>query len=320
MKAASRISALLAGIAMVATASAAKADEITVGYFLEWPMPFQFAKVEGLYDEALGMKVNWKSFDAGTAMSAAMASGDVQISVSQGGQDLQIADIAVVYNDNDNCVVKAELEIDKDSAKELEGKKAGVPIGTAAHYGFLKQMAHFGVDVSTMEVVDMSPPDGAAAFAQGSLDMVCSWGGSLRRMKEHGNVLLTGAEKDAIGISVYDVTSVPASFAAENADVLAKFLKVTADMNAKWLTDSAEMLPVIAKDAGMSEADAADTLKGFQFPTVEAQLSDKWLGKATPEFLKGVGDFFKEQGNIPESRDTYDGAVNTGPLAAAAKM
>ena len=139
-------------------------------------------------------------------------------------------------------------------------------------------------------------------------------------MKEHGNVLLTGDEKDAIGISVYDVTSVPASFAAEQSDVLAKFLKVTADMNAMWLTDSEEMLPVIAKDSGMSEEDAADTLKGFQFPTVEDQLSDKWLGKATPEFLKGVGDFFKEQGNIPASRDTYDGAVNSGPLAAAAKM
>jgi taurine transport system substrate-binding protein len=53
------------------------------------------------------MKINWVSFDTGTAMSAAMASGDVQISVSQGvppfvvatsaGQDLQMADIAVVY-------------------------------------------------------------------------------------------------------------------------------------------------------------------------------------------------------------------------------
>jgi ABC-type taurine transport system substrate-binding protein len=52
MKAASRISALLAGIAMVATASVAKAEEITVAYFLEWPMPFQYAKVKGLYDEA----------------------------------------------------------------------------------------------------------------------------------------------------------------------------------------------------------------------------------------------------------------------------
>jgi taurine transport system substrate-binding protein len=330
MKLASRISSLLAGIAMIAAASAAKAEEITVAYFLEWPMPFQYAKAKGLYDEALGMKVNWKSFDAGTAMSAAMASGDVQISVSQGvppfvvatsaGQDLQIADIAVVYNDNDNCVVKEALEITKENAKELEGKKAGVPIGTAAHYGFLKQMEHFGVDVSTMEVVDMAPPDGAAAFAQGSLDIVCGWGGSLRRMMEHGNVLLTGAEKDEIGISVYDVTSVPASFAAESSDLLAKFLKVTADMNAKWLTDSAEMLPVIAKDAGMSEEDTAATLAGFQFPTVEQQLSDKWLGGATQSFLKGVGDFFKAQGNIPASRDTYDGAVNTGPLSAAAQM
>jgi taurine transport system substrate-binding protein len=330
MKLASRMSSLLAGIAMVAAASAAKAEEITVGYFLEWPMPFQYAKAKGLYDEALGMKVNWKSFDAGTAMSAAMASGDVQISVSQGvppfvvatsaGQDLQIADIAVVYNDNDNCVVKEELEITKENAKELEGKKAGVPIGTAAHYGFLKQMEHFGVDVSTMEVVDMAPPDGAAAFAQGSLDMVCGWGGSLRRMVEHGNVLLTGAEKDEIGISVYDVTSVPASFAAESSDVLAKFLKVTADMNAKWLTDSDEMLPVIAKDAGMSEEDTAATLAGFQFPTVEEQLSDKWLGGATQTFLKGVGDFFKAQGNIPASRDTYDGAVTTDALSSASQM
>jgi taurine transport system substrate-binding protein len=79
-------------------------------------------------------------------------------------------------------------------------------------------------------------------------------------MKEHGNVLLTGAEKDEIGISVFDVTSVPASFAAENGDVVAKFLKVTADMNAKWLTDSEEMLPVIAKDAGMDEDATMETL------------------------------------------------------------
>ena len=80
----------------------------------------------------------------------------------------------------------------------------------------------------------MAPPDGAAAIAQGAVDMACGWGGSLRRMKEHGNVLLTGAEKAEIGISVYDVTSVPAEFAAENAELLAKFLAVTAEMNAIW--------------------------------------------------------------------------------------
>ena len=68
-------------------------------------------------------------------------------------------------------------------------------------------MGHFGVDISSMDIVNMAPPDGAAAFAQGELDMVCGWGGSLRRMKEHGNVLLTGAEKEELGILVFDVTS-----------------------------------------------------------------------------------------------------------------
>ena len=328
------MTALLVSAASFSATSAYALDEITVAYFLEWPMPFQYAKVNGVYEKELGVKVNWKSFDAGTAMSAAMASGDVHISVSQGvppfvvatsaGQDLQVADIAVVYNDNDNCVVRAEKEATKDNAKDvLPGLKVAVPIGTAAHYGFLKQMEHFGIDTASMEVVDMAPPDGAAAIAQGSVDMACGWGGSLRRMKEHGNTLLTGAEKDAIGISVYDVTSVPASFAAEHGDILAKFLKVTADMNAKWAkggADAEEMLPVIAKDAGMDEAATRETMAGFQFPTVGDQLSDKWLGGGTQAFLKGVGDFFKAQGNIPASRDTYDGAVNTAALSAASQM
>ena len=59
-------------------------DELNVAYFEEWPMPFEYAKQIGAYDEALGMTVNWKAFGTGTAMSAAMASGDIDISVSQG--------------------------------------------------------------------------------------------------------------------------------------------------------------------------------------------------------------------------------------------
>lgn len=319
-------SAILAVAAIPANAM----EELTVAYFLEWPMPFEYAKVNGIYEKELGVKINWRSFDTGTAMSAAMASGDVHISVSQGvppfvvatsaGQDLQIVDVAVSYSDNDNCVVQSALGISKENAKDLEGKKAGVPIGTAAHYGFLKQMAHFGVDTSTMNIVDMAPPDGAAAFAQGNLDMVCGWGGALRRMKEHGNTLLTGAEKEELGIQVFDVTSVPSTFAAENPDLLAKFVKVTADMNKKFLSDSAEMIPVIAKDAGMDVDATTSTMAGFKFPSADEQLSAKWLGGGSQKFLKEVADFFVETGNIPAARDSYDSAINTGPLESAKGM
>nr|WP_099913493.1 ABC transporter substrate-binding protein [Puniceibacterium antarcticum] len=307
---------------------AAAHGSLTVGYFLEWPMPFEYAKQMGTYDEALGMTVNWVSFDTGTAMSAAMASGDVQMSVSQGvppfvvatsaGQDLQVLDVAVSYSDNDNCVVAEALEIDKDSADELAGKKVAVPLGTAAHYGFLRQMDHFGVDLASLDIVDMAPPDGAAAFAQGAVDMFCGWGGSLRRAKEFGNVLLTGAEKEDLGILVFDVTSGPASWVAENSDTVAKFLKVTADANAMWADEAnhAEMLPVIAKDAGMSEEATAETMATFVFPSVADQLSPKWLGGGAQEFMGGVAEVFVDAGSIDSALPSYADRVNTGPLSA----
>lgn len=330
MKIKSKLLGAVAGAAMLTGAQASA--EITVAYFLEWPMPFEYAKQMGTYEEALGMDINWVAFESGVKMSAAMASGDVQLSVSQGvppfvvatsaGQDLQILDVAVSYADNDNCVVRSELEIDKTNAGELAGKKVAVPLGTAAHYGFLSQMNHFGVDVGSMDVVDMDPSDGAAAIANGNVDMFCGWGGALRRAKEHGNVLLTGDEKTELGILVFDVTSGPADWVAENGDTVAKFLKVTADANAMWADEAnhAEMLPLIAKDAGMSEEATAETIATFKFPTVEEQLSAAWLGGNAQTFMKGVADVFVNAGSIDGALDSYAGAVNTGPLSEAGGM
>ena len=332
MRLKARMMGAVAGLALSAVASGAVAQEITVAYFTEWPMPFQYAKEMGTYDAEMGVKVNWRAFDTGTAMSAAMASGDVQLAVSQGlppfvvatsaGQDLQIVDVAVSYSDNDNCVVRADLEIDKDSAADLTGKKVAIPLGTAAHYGFLKQMAHFGVDIATLDIVNMAPPEGAVALAQSAVDMACGYGGGLNRMKEHGNVLLTGAEKEELGILVFDVTSTSASFAAENPELSAAFVKVTADANAMWNEGSnkAEMLSVIARDAGMDEAATERDMATFVFPSIEEQLSAKWLGGGAQDFMKGVAEVFVEAGSIPSALDSYTDRVNTTPLATAKDM
>ncbi|MCX7558510.1 ABC transporter substrate-binding protein [Sulfitobacter sp. F26204] len=321
----------VAAALMGLTGQAALADghgEITVGYFLEWPMPFLAAKASGAYDQALGMKVNWVSFETGTAMSAAMASGDVQLSVSQGvppfvvatsgGQDIQIVDVAVSYSDNDNCVVKSDLEIDKNSAGELAGKKVAVPLGTAAHYGFLRQMDHFGVDISTLSIVDMAPPEGAAALSQGAVDFACGYGGGLTRMKEYGNVLLTGKEKEELGILVFDVTTAPAAFIAENGDTVAKFVGVTAAANAEWNANkSDEMLAVIAEQSGMDVEATRASISSFVFPSIDEQLSQAWLGGNAATFMKGVAQVFVEAGSIDSALDSYEGAINTGPLEAA---
>ena len=315
----------------VQAASAQDLEELTVGYFLEWPMPMLAAKADGSYDEALGIDVKWVSFETGTAMSAAMASGDVHLSVSQGvppfvvavsgGQDIQSVDVAVSYSENDNCVFASELEMDKDSVSELNGKKVAVPLGTAAHYGFLRQMDHFGIDVASLQVVDMAPPEGAAALSQGAVDFACGWGGGLTRMREYGNSLLTGDEKEELGILVFDVTSSPASFIAENGDVVAKFVAVTAAANEAWKTSpTEEMLADIAEGSGMDLEAARSSISTMKFPSIEEQLSEKWFGGNAATFMKGVADVFVEAGSIESALDSYENAVNTGPLKAAQDM
>ncbi|MFK7902235.1 MAG: ABC transporter substrate-binding protein [Nitratireductor sp.] len=335
MKFTSKLLGSVAALAMLSTASVAQAGshikELTVAYFLEWPTPNQFAQANKVYSKALGIPVKWVSFDAGTAMSAAMASGDVHISFSQGvtpflvataaGQDLQVVDVAVSYSDNDNCVVRSELEITKDNVADLKGKKVAVPLGTAAHSGFLAQMKHFGIAESDLTIVDMAPSDSAAAFSQPSTDlaMACGWGGSLRTMKEHGNVIISGAEKEAVVGKVFDVTSVPTAFGEENAELLSKFLAVTAEMNAWYATGRDSMMPDIAKEAGMDMAGTTAVIDVFAFPTVAEQLSDAWMGKFVGEYLTNSAKTLEEGGKIKALAD-YNALINTSYLEAASKM
>ena len=78
------VSTGVAAVISTGAMTAANAEDLTVAYFMEWPTPNQFAQSQKIYEEELGISIKWVSFDAGTAMSAAMASGDVQISFSQG--------------------------------------------------------------------------------------------------------------------------------------------------------------------------------------------------------------------------------------------
>ena len=329
MKLTKTLTAMAVALAATTGSAAHALDELVVAYFMEWPTPNQHAQANKLYAEKMGIPVKWVAFDAGTAMSAAMASGDVHISYSQGvtpflvataaGQDLQIVDIAVSYSDNDNCVVRSELEITKENVMDLKGKKVAVPLGTAAHSGFLAQIKYFGMSESDFTIVDMAPSDSAAAFSQPSTDlaMACGWGGSLRTMKQHGNPIIEGAEKESVVGKVFDVTSVPTAFGEENPDVLSKFLAITAEMNAMYAKDPAPMMNDIAKEAGMDMEGTTAVIGTFVFPDTATQLSADWMGGGVADYLtnaaKGLGD------KITPLAD-YSAVVNSSYLEAASKM
>lgn len=299
-------------------------DEITVAYFLEWPTPNQVAQIEETYDEAMGLKVNWVSFNTGVEMSAAMVSGDVQIAYSQGlvpfanaitaGIELKTVGIAMSYAESDNCVVGSDTGIGIDNVTDLHGQQVAVPIGTVAHYKMLREMDHLGVDVSQLELVDLAPADGAAALQRGDVAMACGWGGALLRMLENGDILMTGAEMQEIGILVFDVVSVTDDFAANHGDLVTKFLQVTEDANAAYAADGASMHETIAEAAGMDVDAAITSLNTFKFLTAEEQLSEAWMGGTVQNFVQEVAEFFVEQGELEAALDDYAPFIDTSFL------
>ena len=298
-----------------------KPDQVTVGYFLEWPTANQSAQVEKLYDKAMGVEVKWRAFDSGTAMSAAMASGDVDLAYSQGfvpftvavsqGLPIKMIGVAVSYAENDNCVVSKKSGITQDSAKQLEGQSVAVPFGTVAHYKMLRVLTHLEVDTKKVKMLDMAPADGAAAIARGDVAMACGWGGALRRMKQYGPVLMSASDQEAMGIRVFDVISASNRFADKYPELVTQFLQVTDDANAAYIDEPDKYAPVIAKAAGLSVDDSNQILDLFDFPLKDTQLSTSWMGGTVQGYTKQVADFFVKHKQIPKALDDYSATIDT---------
>ncbi len=113
--------------------------------------------------------------------------------------------------------------------------------------------------------------------------MACGWGGALRRMKEHGNILLTGAEKRSLGILVFDATTA-LRVHAENGDTGREVPESHSRRKRMWNDEAmrAEMLPVIAKDAGM-DVDATQTCHIRDSQTLTTSCPKHgWVARAQP--------------------------------------
>lgn len=292
------LGSILAFNLSVSVANAA-AKEVKVAFFIEWPTPNQEDKVKGDYEKALGVPVKWTNFANGGAMTDAMLAGDIDISYSQGlvpfinavkaKAPVKLVDIAMEYGmGGTTCVTSNKSGITKANAKELEGKKVAVPLGTMAEYVFDESMKVVGADRSKMEIVQMDPEEGAAALVAGDVVMACMFGGnSIKAATEVGTRLLTVEEARAAGIMGIDIVSVTDKFMKENPAMVKAFIKVSHEANVRYKAGKSDM-NVIAKDAEMKLPDAKETIEGFKFLTPQETKESMEKGNLS-KFLKGMG-------------------------------
>ena len=306
----------------VSVANAA-ANEVRVAFFLEWATPNQEAKVKKTFDKALGVPVKWVDFKTGVEMTDAMLAGDIDISFSQGltpfvnavnaKAPIKLVDIAVIYGaGNTTCVVGNDIN-KENAASKLDGQKVAVPLGTMADYVFKETMRVVGADISNMKIVDMAPEDGAAAFVNGDVAMVCLFGGgSNAAAQEKGASLLTDAEAKAAGIAGIDITSVTNKFLKENPGMVRTFVEVTHEANARYNSGKSDM-NIIAKDAAMDVAGTKKQMDGFEFINA-AKMKSSYMNKGgiLMTYLEVMGNMFATSEN-PALSD-YSSVVDTSYL------
>lgn len=323
--------AATAALAMAASLGAAHAADVTlnIGYqpIVE---PSRVPQADGTYEKATGAKINWQKFDGGADVIAAIASGSLDIGyvgssplAAAASRELPIETIFVV-----GLISEAEALAVKsiDKPEDLAGKKIATPFVSTAHYSLLTALKHWNVDPKSVEILNLRPPEIAAAWERGDIDGAYVWDPVLAQLKKGGKVLATSADVADWGGPTFDAWIVSKKFAEEHPDVVTAFVKVTGDATAAYRADpdawnaTSPEAGKIARLTGAKQDEVPALLKGYIFPTLEEQAGEKLLGGGTVKAVADTSAFLLEQGKIPAALSDYSPYVSTRWVTDATKL
>lgn len=323
--------AATAALTLAASFGTAFAQELTlnIGYqpIVE---PSRVPQADGTYEKVTGAKINWQKFDGGADVIAAIASGSLDIGyvgssplAAAASRELPIETIFVV-----GLISEAEALAVKDIEKpgDLAGRKIATPFVSTAHYSLLTALKHWNVDAKSVEILNLRPPEIAAAWERGDLDGAYVWDPVLSELKKTGKVLATSADVAEWGGPTFDAWIVSKKFAEQHPDVVTAFVRVTGEATAAyranpdaWNAASPEA-EKIARLTGARQEEVPALLKGYIFPTLEEQAGEALLGGGTVKAVADTSAFLLEQGKIPAALSDYRPYVSTRWVTDATKL
>jgi taurine transport system substrate-binding protein len=317
-------------LALTITGSAIAEDlKLTIGYQTVVE-PSKVAQADGLYEKALGATIDWRKFDSGADVIAAIASGAVDIGyvgssplAAAASRDLPIQTIFVVGLIGESEALVARNGSGVAKVADLAGNKVAVPFVSTTHYSLLAALKHEGVDPKTVEILNLRPPEIAAAWERGDIDAAYVWDPALGQIRTSGEIIVDSAKVAEWGAPTFDAWIVRTDFAEKNPAAVTGFVKVTGDAYADFLkapeawSTSSEQAAKIARLTGAKLEDVPLLLKGYVFPPLADQASDKFLGGATVAAITATSAFLKEQGKIDAVLPDYGKYVSAKYVSEA---
>ena len=329
------IKTLLGTIGLVASfITAAHADEakkVVIAY-QTGAVPYLVGIANGDLAKQTGWDIEFRRFNSGADIFAAIASGDVQLGdvgsspyAASVSKDLDVKGIYITAGagDSEALVVRPDIK----SAADLKGKKfSAAPVSTD-HYQLLAYLKQEGLTEKDAQVIAMPQPQIVAAWKRGDIDGAFVWDPALSELKKDGKVLVTSGEVSKRGAPVFSALVVTGDFTKNNAEFLTKYVglidKYYVDFakNPNNWTASSDNIKAIAKLQGGTPEENAGWLNTTVVVPLQEQVTAAWLGEgdkgSVAKTLKDTAGFLKEQKKITAVKDSYASFVDPQFAAAA---
>lgn len=289
------------------------------------------ARVDNVYEEALGTSVNLVQFNSGADVNKAIAGGSIDIaSIGTSpaaigiSQDLgyEVIWMYDVIGSAESLVAQEDSGITEVS--DLAGKKVATPFASTSHYSLLSALDAAGLSTQDVTLLDLQPDDIYAAWVRGDIDAAYVWNPVLQKLFDEGAVVVTdSAELADQGIVTADLGVVRTDFAEQYPDLVTSYVKTQIGAVEDYNTDPDTVIQKIAEGAGIGTEEAAEEVKGFSYPTGEEQV-ETYLGDGTaagtlPSILESTAEFLKTQEaltSVPDA-ETFEQAVDGSFVEAA---
>ena len=218
-----------------------------------------------------------------------------------------------------------------ESGHDLIGKRVAVPFVSTGHYSLLAALVHWHVSPATVHIINLSPPQIAAAWARGDIDAAYVWEPAQSALRHSGRLLVGSDQVARWGAPTYDAWVVRRDFAKSNPATVAAFVRVTLDAAHQWqvlrdeqhLSDSqiAEIktqMQAVASLTGVPAQDVPWMMSSNEYPDAAAQAGPALLGGGLARDLASTANFLASQGKVDRVLIDYRPWIDARWVRAAA--
>jgi len=278
---------------------------------------------KGIFEAALGVKVNIIEFQAGDIRNALVSkdidfahlgSSSATIGIAN-GIDVEMIWIHEVLGMAEQLVAKNGSGI--ETIQDLIGKKVATPFSSTAHYSLLKALELNGIPEKDVEIYDMQMPDVYAAWQRGDIDAAYAWEPTLSNLLADGKTIISSEDLANKGVVTMNVEIVRREFARMYPDIVVKYIKAVDECVALFKENQPEAVKSIAKAMELTEADALKQMTGSIWLRAEEQLAPAYFGTSANRgnlaaAIKDTADFLYEQNSLVSEPQlsVFEAAIN----------